>query len=120
VAAVHQQLVDDGVVDPARSVLSGKGWGGYLTLLGLGTQASRWSLGVAVAPVADTVGAYRNESAERQARDRALFGGTPEQAPQAYRRASPLSYVEQVRAPLLIVASRYDARGPIDQIEAYA
>ncbi|WP_434081470.1 prolyl oligopeptidase family serine peptidase [Sanguibacter sp. Z1732] len=119
VAAVHQTLIDDGVLDPGRSVLSGKGWGGYLTLLGLGTQPERWAAAVAVAPVADTVEAYRSESAARQAWDRSMFGGTPEQVPQAYRKASPITYVDQVRAPVLIVASRNDTRGPIGQIEGY-
>lgn len=119
IEAVHAQLVRDGVVDPDRSILSGKGWGGYLTLLGLGVQSQRWALGIALAPVADTVGAYAAETATLQAQDRALHGGTPAEEPESYRRASPLSYVDQVRVPVLIFGSRNDARGPIGQIEEY-
>ncbi|HLS25673.1 MAG TPA: prolyl oligopeptidase family serine peptidase [Beutenbergiaceae bacterium] len=106
VAAVHDHLIADGVADPERSVLSGVGRGGYLTLLGLGTQPERWALGVAVAPVADTVTAYGQGSALSQAQDRARFGGTPQQVPGAYQKASPLSYVDQVRAPLLVLAAQ--------------
>lgn len=120
VAAVHDHLIADGVADPDRSVLSGTGRGGSLVLLGLGTQPQRWALGVAISPVADTAGAYDGQSAELQAQNRARFGGTPQQAPAAYRRASPLTYVDQVRAPVLILASRGDVRGPADQVEVFA
>src|SRR5690606_5243717 len=50
VAAVHDHLVAEGVVDAERSVLVGRSWGGYLTLLGLGTQPERWAAGVAGVP----------------------------------------------------------------------
>ena len=50
IAAVRQRVVDEGIADPQRIVLSGGSWGGYLTLLGLGTQPDRWSLGVALVP----------------------------------------------------------------------
>src|SRR5699024_2213835 len=97
----------------------GTAWGGYLTLLGLGLQAERWAAGVALAPVADTIAAYEEQGAPGRAQDRAVFGGTPAQAPQTYHRASPLTYVDRVRAPLRIVAYRHDTRGPRGQIEGY-
>ncbi len=120
IAAVHDELIAQGLIDPARSVLSGKGWGGFLTLLGLGVQGDRWSLGIAIAPVADTVGAYSSETITQQAQDRSLYGGTPGQQPEAYRKASPMSYVSDVQVPVLIMGSRNDARGPLDQIREYA
>lgn len=51
--------------------------------------------------------------------DRALFGGSPEEFPDRYRRASPATYVENVRAPLLIMAGTNDPRCPIRQVESY-
>jgi dipeptidyl aminopeptidase/acylaminoacyl peptidase len=50
---------------------------------------------------------------------RALFGGSPEQLPDRYRNASPLTYVEAVRAPLLILAGENDPRCPIRQVDNY-
>ena len=38
-AKIHQWIISSGIADPARVVLSGQSWGGYLTLLGLGIQA---------------------------------------------------------------------------------
>jgi dipeptidyl aminopeptidase/acylaminoacyl peptidase len=119
IAAVHDHLVADGVVDPARSVLVGASWGGYLTLLGLGVQPGRWALGLADVPVADYVTAYHEEMPDLQAFDRSLFGGSPEEVPERYRESSPLTYVDRVRVPVLITAGRNDPRCPLGQIDSY-
>ncbi|MCK6212512.1 prolyl oligopeptidase family serine peptidase [Georgenia sp. EYE_87] len=119
VAAVHDHLVAGGVVDPARSVLVGASWGGYLTLLGLGVQPERWALGLADVPVADYVAAYHEEMPDLQAFDRSLFGGSPEEVPGRYRESSPLTYVDRVRVPVLITAGRNDPRCPLGQIDSY-
>ncbi len=120
IAAVHEQLVADGTLDPRRSVLAGASWGGYLTLLGLGTQPERWSLGLADVPVADYRAAYEDEMAALQAFDRALFGGTPDEVPEAYAAASPITYVDAVSAPVLLLAGLNDPRCPLRQVENYA
>ncbi|MFD1505373.1 alpha/beta hydrolase family protein [Georgenia yuyongxinii] len=119
IAAVHDLLVADGVVDPARSVLAGSSWGGFLTLLGLGTQPGRWAVGLADVPVADYVTAYHEEMPDLQAFDRSLFGGSPAEVPEAYRVASPLTYVDAVRAPVLVMAGENDPRCPLGQVLNY-
>ena len=119
IAAVHEHLVGQGVLDPRRSVLAGASWGGYLTLLGLGTQPERWSVGLADVPVADYVAAYEDELPSLQAFDRALLGGSPAEVPEVYDRASPISYVEAVRAPVLVLAGLNDPRCPTRQVENY-
>ncbi|MHC3430445.1 prolyl oligopeptidase family serine peptidase, partial [Streptomyces sp. DT18] len=58
VAAVREWAVGSGLADPARLSLSGGSWGGYLTLLGIGTQPGAGAAGVASGPVADYVTAY--------------------------------------------------------------
>jgi dipeptidyl aminopeptidase/acylaminoacyl peptidase len=119
VAAVHDALVAQGVVDARRSVLAGDSWGGYLTLLGLGTQPERWALGLAGVPVADYVAAYEDEMEPLRAFDRALFGGSPEHMSEAYQRSSPITYVDAVRAPVLVLAGANDPRCPLRQIQRY-
>jgi dienelactone hydrolase len=119
IAAVHDWAVAQGIADPARSVLAGRSWGGYLTLLGLGTQPERWAAGVAGVPVADYVAAYEDEMEPLQALDRVLFGGSPDERPDAYREASPITYAGNVRAPVLITAGVNDPRCPIRQIDNY-
>ncbi|WP_031466521.1 prolyl oligopeptidase family serine peptidase [Sciscionella sediminilitoris] len=119
IAAVMDWAVQTGLADPRRCVLGGASWGGYLTLLGIGTQPERWAAGLAVVPVADYLAAYADEMEQLRAFDRALFGGSPEELPELYARCSPLTYVDQVRAPALVIAGENDPRCPIRQIENY-
>lgn len=119
VAAVHDWAVAEGVADPQRCVVSGASWGGYLTLLALGTQPGRWTAGVAGVPVADYVAAYEDEMEQLRSFDRALFGGSPEDVPDVYRECSPLTYIDNVDVPVLVLAGDNDPRCPIRQIENY-
>ncbi|WP_367133403.1 prolyl oligopeptidase family serine peptidase [Saccharothrix sp. HUAS TT1] len=119
VAAVHDWAVGSGFADPARCVVNGASWGGYLSLLALGTQPERWAAGVAGVPVADYLAAYEDEMEPLRAFDRALFGGSPDELPDRYRECSPLTYVDAVRAPVLVLAGENDPRCPIRQIDNY-
>jgi len=119
VVAVRDHLVETGVADPARIVLAGASWGGYLTLLGLGLYPDRWAIGVAGVPVADYVAAYEDEMEGLKAFDRSLFGGSPEDVPEKYVDSSPITYIDAVRAPVLILAGENDPRCPIRQIDNY-
>ncbi|MGQ4514659.1 prolyl oligopeptidase family serine peptidase [Streptomyces sp. DW26H14] len=119
IAAVREWAVSSGLADPARLVLSGGSWGGYLTLLGLGTQPDAWAAGVAAVPVADYVTAYHDEMEALKAMDRTLLGGTPEEVPERFEASSPLTYVDAVRAPVYISAGLNDPRCPIQQVENY-
>ncbi|MCX4748051.1 prolyl oligopeptidase family serine peptidase [Kitasatospora sp. NBC_01287] len=119
IGAVRAWAVESGLADPERLVLSGGSWGGYLTLLGLGTQPDDWSLGLAAVPVADYVTAYGDEMEALKSLDRTLFGGTPEEVPERFRASSPLTYVERVRVPVYLSAGLNDPRCPIRQIENY-
>ncbi|MEU3272671.1 prolyl oligopeptidase family serine peptidase [Saccharomonospora sp. NPDC006951] len=119
VAAVHQWAVQSGLSDPDRCIVNGASWGGYLTLLALGTQPSRWAGGVAGVPVADYVAAYEDEMEQLRAFDRALFGGSPAEKPAVYDECSPITYVAAVNVPVLVLAGDNDPRCPIRQIENY-
>ncbi|HKS45375.1 MAG TPA: prolyl oligopeptidase family serine peptidase [Amycolatopsis sp.] len=119
VAAAHDWAIQSGLSDPGRCVVNGASWGGYLTLLALGTQPERWAAGVASVPVADYVAAYEDEMEQLRAFDRALFGGSPETKPAVYRECSPITYVGAVKAPVLVLAGDNDPRCPIRQIENY-
>jgi dipeptidyl aminopeptidase/acylaminoacyl peptidase len=119
IAAVHDWSVQSGLTDPRRCAVLGYSWGGYLALLALGTQPQRWVVGVAGVPVADYVTAYADEMEQMRAFDRALFGGSPDDVPEIYRRCSPITYVDAVRAPVLVLAGENDPRCPIRQIDNY-
>ncbi|MEU0691535.1 S9 family peptidase [Streptomyces uncialis] len=119
IAAVREWAVTSGLADPDRLVLTGGSWGGYLTLLGLGTQPDAWAVGIAAVPVADYVTAYHDEMEALKAMDRTLLGGTPEEVPERFAASSPLTYVDAVKAPVYVSAGVNDPRCPIRQVENY-
>ncbi|TQE24542.1 S9 family peptidase [Streptomyces ipomoeae] len=119
IAAVREWAVSSGFADPERLILTGGSWGGYLTLLGLGTQPDAWSLGIAAVPVADYVTAYHDEMEALKAMDRTLLGGTPEEVPERFEASSPLTYVDAVKSPVYISAGVNDPRCPIRQVDNY-
>jgi dipeptidyl aminopeptidase/acylaminoacyl peptidase len=119
VAAVHDWAVRSGLADPTACVVEGWSWGGYLTLLALGTQPQRWTAGIAGIPVADYVTAYADEMEPLRAFDRALFGGSPEEISDVYTASSPITYAAEVRAPVLVLAGENDPRCPIRQVDNY-
>ncbi|WP_373433740.1 prolyl oligopeptidase family serine peptidase [Streptomyces sp. CS113] len=119
IAAVREWAVTSGLADPERLILTGGSWGGYLTLLGIGTQPEAWTLGIAAVPVGDYVTAYHDEMEGLKALDRTLLGGTPEEVPERFEASSPLTYVDQVKAPVYISAGVNDPRCPIRQVENY-
>ncbi|MET7539787.1 prolyl oligopeptidase family serine peptidase [Streptomyces sp. NPDC005349] len=119
VSAVREWAVSSGLADPDRLVLAGGSWGGYLTLLGVGTQPDVWAVGLAAVPVADYVTAYHDEMEALKALDRTLFGGAPEEVPDRFTVSSPLTYVDEVKAPVYISAGVNDPRCPIRQIDNY-
>ncbi len=112
-------LIDRGVADPARTAIGGWSWGGYLTLFAAGTHPDRFVAGVAGVPVGDYAAGYEDLSPLLQAYDRALLGGAPSEVPELVADRSPITYVDAVRIPLLILAGENDSRCPLRQVMNY-
>ncbi|MEU7909687.1 S9 family peptidase [Microbispora bryophytorum] len=119
VTAVREWAVERGIADPDRLVLAGTAWGGYLTLLALGTQPKAWAAGIAAVPIADHAAAYEDEAECLRAAHRALLGGSPAEVPERYAASSPITYADMVEAPLLILMGANDPRCPARQVEHY-
>lgn len=119
IAAVRDWAVAEGLADPKRCVIGGGSWGGYLTLLGLGTQPERWAAGLAGVPIGDYIAAFEDEMEPLKRYDAALFGGTPDEVPQVYRERNPITYVERVRAPVMMLVGKNDPRCPSRSADIY-
>jgi dipeptidyl aminopeptidase/acylaminoacyl peptidase len=118
--AARAWLVDEGIAHPDQVFPSGWSYGGYLTLLALGKRPDLWAGGLAGIAIADFTMLYEDSSEVIKGYCVAMLGGTPTDKPEQYARSSPLTYVEQVRAPLLIIQGRNDTRTPARPIEHYA
>jgi dipeptidyl aminopeptidase/acylaminoacyl peptidase len=117
--AAREWLVGERIAIADQVFLTGWSYGGYLTLLALGQRPELWAGGLAGIAIADWTMSYEDSSPLLRGYQRSLFGGTPEEKPDLYRRASPITYAERVAAPLLIIQGRNDTRTPARPIEAY-
>jgi dienelactone hydrolase len=109
-------LEREGIVDPRRVYWSGWSWGGCLACFNAGVHPDRWRAIFAGIPAGDFVAAHHACAPELQAWDDAVYGGSPEQVPDAYRRSDPMTYVAAVTAPVLVIAGENDPRCPLEGI----
>ncbi|MEI6372345.1 MAG: prolyl oligopeptidase family serine peptidase [Actinomycetes bacterium] len=100
--------------------ITGASYGGFLTLMALGTLPDRFAGGLAHVALADWVTAYDQMSPPLQTAWRGFIGSTYADDPQRWRDASPISYVESLRAPVWLNQGEYDTRTPPKQAAAYA
>jgi dipeptidyl aminopeptidase/acylaminoacyl peptidase len=119
VVAGLDHLVAQGVVDPGRVAIEGWSWGGYVTLLAVGLHPDRFAAAIAGIPVCDSVMTHEDCSPPQQAYDLAIMGGSPTDRPDLYAERSPITYVDNVRAPILIIAGEHDSACPIRQVRHY-
>jgi dipeptidyl aminopeptidase/acylaminoacyl peptidase len=118
-AAAHHWLVKEGISQPDAIFLTGGSYGGYNTLMGLGKWPDLWAGGMGLVVVADWAMMYEDSADTLKGYQVALFGGTPQEKPEEYRRSSPISYAENVKAPVLIIQGSNDTRTPARPAEAY-
>jgi dipeptidyl aminopeptidase/acylaminoacyl peptidase len=119
IVAAVDHAVAAGVADPARIFLAGWSWGGYLATLNAGINPDRWRAVFAGIPVGDSVAAHYECAPALRAWDLAVMGGSPEELPELYTERNPLTYVDRVRAPMLVIAGEHDSRCPIGQVMTY-
>lgn len=112
-------LIARGIADPARVVIGGQSWGGYIALLALGTHPDRWIAGVAGVPVADYMESYDDSAPSLQAYDRSLVGGVVHDLPEFVAERSPITYVDRVKAPVLVMVGENDSRCVPGQVYRY-
>jgi dipeptidyl aminopeptidase/acylaminoacyl peptidase len=114
-AAIHAWLPSLGV-DPARAALWGSSYGGYMVLAGLAFQPGLWAAGVDIVGISSLVTFLENTSAYRRAyREREY--GTLAADREFLREASPLTRIDQLRAPLFLIHGANDPRVPLSEAE---
>ena len=120
VEAALEWLRGRDLADPATTFATGVSYGGLMTLLCLGRLPDAFAGGLAHVALADWALAYAGMNPALQTAWRGFLGGTPETAPDRFRRASPIGWVGAVRAPVWLNQGRHDTRTPPGQAQAYA
>ena len=100
----------------SKTAVMGYSYGGYMTYLALGRKPELWDAGVAGAGIVDWVEMYGLSDALFKKFIETLFNGYNEEL---MRERSPITYVDNVRAPLCIIHPQNDTRTPLKPILRY-
>ncbi len=115
--AIH--LINSGLANPKRAVITGGSAGGYTTLMALTQQADFWAGGVSLYGIGNMydlkLGSHRFEVNYEQW----LIGKLPETGP-LWKERSPLTHVKIVRAPVLLFHGTDDKAVPHQQSVEFA
>jgi protease II len=112
-AALHAFLPKLGV-DQDRTALWGGSYGGYMVLAGLAFQPDLWAAGVDIVGVASFVTFLENTSAYRRAYREREYGTLADDR-EFLHSVSPLTRIEDIRAPLFVIHGANDPRVPLSE-----
>jgi len=111
------QLVADGIADARRLAVTGYSYGGFMTCY-LTSRDDRFAAAVAGGLVADLAGETGTADVGHHLGQFEL-GGAPWAEPDRYRSMSPLTCVEKVRTPTLVLHGAEDRRCPVSQAQQW-
>ncbi|AKU15519.1 S9 family peptidase [Luteipulveratus mongoliensis] len=114
-AAIREWLPSQGL-DPERAALWGGSYGGYMVLAGVSTQPDLWAAGVDIVGMSSLVTFLENTSDYRRALREREYGSL-EHDRAVLEKASPLTYLDQIRAPLFVIHGANDPRVPLSEAE---
>ncbi len=112
-------LVDSGYVDARRVGITGVSYGGYMTMMAISKTPDVWAAGVEICGITDWFSMYERGSPVLRQYQMGLLGD-PVKDKAVYAASSPLTFLGQVKAPLLALAGGNDIRVPAYEAEKVA
>ena len=100
-----------GFLDPKKIALMGGSYGGYLSMMAVTKAPEVWAAGVPIVPFVNWFTEIENEDPVLQQSDLATMGD-PEKNKALFEDRSPINFVDQIKAPLLLLAGGHDPRCP--------
>ncbi|MDT0352948.1 S9 family peptidase [Pseudonocardia charpentierae] len=116
VRAAVTSLVEQGLADPGRIGVSGRSYGGYLTLVALAWFPELFRVGVDVCGISDFTTFYAQTEPWIAAAAVTKYGDPAAHAT-LLRELSPIHSADRITAPLLVVHGAYDTNVPIVEAE---
>ena len=107
-----------GYVDPSRLGVTGGSYGGFMTNWIIG-HTDRFAAAVSARSISNNMSSFGTSDIGWHFWDYEMGDADPYADPARYLRFSPLSYVRNVRTPLLILHAENDHRCPIEQAEQF-
>ncbi|PYV50030.1 MAG: hypothetical protein DMG92_09155 [Acidobacteria bacterium] len=114
VLAAADFLKQTGYPDPKKIIAMGGSYGGYMTMMAVTKAPHVWAAGVPIVPFVNWFTEIENEDPVLQQSDLATMGD-PKKNPEFFRDRSPFFFVDQIKAPLLLLAGGHDPRCPKEE-----
>jgi dipeptidyl aminopeptidase/acylaminoacyl peptidase len=103
-----------GYVNPKKIGITGGSYGGFMTLMAIGKTPDIWAAAVDLFGIIDWYTMQKHEDPELQEYDKSLLGD-PEKDRNVYETTSPIKYIHNVKAPLLVLQGDNDPRVPKEE-----
>ncbi len=119
VVSAADWMAKTGYVDPKKIAVMGGSYGGYLAMMAVTKAPDRWA---AAAPFSPFVNWFTEiENTDAAAREHAIATmGDPMKDKDRLRDRSPIYFVDQIKAPVLLLAGSKDPRCPPTEAEQVA
>jgi dipeptidyl aminopeptidase/acylaminoacyl peptidase len=108
-----------GFIDPRKVAVMGGSYGGYLTMMAVTKAPDLWAAGVPIVPFVNWFTEIENEDPLLRQYDLANTGDPIKDKARLQER-SPINFVDQIKAPLLLLAGGNDPRCPRTEAEQVA
>jgi dipeptidyl aminopeptidase/acylaminoacyl peptidase len=100
-----------GHLDSKKIAVMGGSYGGYLSMMAVTKAPEVWAAGIPIVPFVNWFTEIENEDPALRQSDLATMGD-PEKNKALYEERSPINFIDQVKAPLLLLAGGHDPRCP--------
>jgi dipeptidyl aminopeptidase/acylaminoacyl peptidase len=105
-----------GYVNTKKIGITGGSYGGYMTLMAIGRAPEVWGAGVEMYGIINWLTMLDHEDAMLREYEKSLLGD-PVKDRAVYDAASPITYIHNVKAPLLVLQGDNDPRVPKEEAE---
>ena len=109
-------LVATGFVGEKKIGITGGSYGGYMTLMAIGKKPELWAAAVEQYGIIDWKTMLEHEDPFLQEYEKSLLGD-PVKDREVYENASPIKFLRQAKAPLLVLQGENDIRVPKEEAE---
>ncbi len=105
-----------GFVNEKRIGITGGSYGGYMTLMAVGKKPELWAAAVEQYGIINWFTMLEHEDPFLQEYEKSLLGD-PVKDREVYENASPIKFIRQAKAPLLVLQGENDIRVPKEEAE---
>jgi dipeptidyl aminopeptidase/acylaminoacyl peptidase len=116
VISAAEWIKKTGFIDPKKVVVMGGSYGGYLTMMAVTKAPEMWAAGVPIVPFVNWFTEIENEDPLLRQYDLTTMGDPMKDKARLQER-SPINFIDQIKAPLLLLAGGNDPRCPKTETE---